>query len=127
MVIKPYEIPEEDKEKFLKVFRSLVIIDICGCWEWKGRTHNGYGCFPEPGGNTKWAHRVSYALFVGPISGGMHIDHTCRNRKCVRPDHLQQVTPTENYLAIYERKRKDVKELLESRGQLSIYDFTRSL
>lgn len=28
----------------------------------------------------------------------MHIDHLCRNPLCVRPDHLEQVTPRENLL-----------------------------
>lgn len=42
------------------------------------------------------AHRVSYELSVGPIPAGMEIDHLCRNQPCVRPDHLEAVTPKEN-------------------------------
>ena len=32
----------------------------------------------------------------GPIPAGMVIDHLCRNRNCVRPDHLEVVTPAQN-------------------------------
>ena len=121
MVINPYSIPEELKSKYLKIFNKYITISICGCWEWKGRIHNGYGVFPCPGSSSRWAHRVSYALFKGPISGGMHIDHTCRNRKCVRPDHLEQKTPIENYRAIFTRKYLDDKKLKEEKGQLTLW------
>jgi len=121
MVIKPYSIPEEKRSQFIKTFFRFVQISICGCWEWQGRIHNGYPCVPTPGGSTKWAHRVSYALFNGPIEAQKHIDHKCRNRICVNPAHLQQVTPTENYLAIQRRKLRDIKKAREEAGQQTIF------
>lgn len=121
MYIKPYCIPDEHKGAHYKVFVRYVKKCDNGCWEWMGRIHNGYGCCPTPGGNTKWAHRVSYALFNGDIAEQMHIDHTCRNRMCVNPKHLEQVTPTENYEAIYIRKRMDEKRLQEEAGQLTLF------
>ena len=42
------------------------------------------------------AHRWSYEHFVGHIPDGLTIDHLCRNRRCVRPDHLEPVTSGEN-------------------------------
>lgn len=42
------------------------------------------------------AHRVAYALLVGPIPEGMVIDHLCSNRSCVNPEHLEPVTQDEN-------------------------------
>lgn len=68
-----------------------------GCWEWTARIENdGYGRFLM--GRKNWvASRASYVLFVGPIPDGHEIDHTCRNRSCVRPSHLEAVTKLENW------------------------------
>lgn len=67
-----------------------------GCWEWQAAlTKNGYGVARHPVWGSR-AHRVSYFLYKGPIPDGLHIDHLCRNRKCVNPDHLEVVTITEN-------------------------------
>ena len=123
MVIKPYSIPESERDKFLKLFFVNIKISICGCWEWQGRIHNGYGCCSTPSydGSTRWAHRISYALFNGPIAEGMHIDHNCRNRICVYPGHLVQCTPIENYLAIHRRRLRDQKVLKETNGQLTLW------
>lgn len=66
------------------------------CWLWTAATQSrGYGCFGV-GGRVLLAHRVSYETFVGPIPEGLTIDHTCRNKLCVRPDHLQAVTNQQN-------------------------------
>lgn len=71
-----------------------------GCWEWKSTTQNGYGVYYHKLlGNKKAfkAHRFAYMLATGnTILPGLVLDHTCRNPKCVRPDHLQQVTVAEN-------------------------------
>lgn len=69
-----------------------------GCWTWTGRIKpNGYGVF-KIGENNVYAHRYAYELFVGPIPAELVIDHLCRNRLCVRPDHLEPVTDRENIL-----------------------------
>lgn len=44
------------------------------------------------------AHRFTYELIAGEISDGLTIDHLCRNRCCVNPDHMQPVTQAENLL-----------------------------
>jgi hypothetical protein len=69
-----------------------------GCWQWVGCINaEGYGRFNFDGVITN-AHRASYRLFVGEIPPGLVIDHLCRNRSCVNPDHLELVTNKENIL-----------------------------
>ena len=64
---------------------------------------NGYGTFGVPTVDphrhrTVLVHRYSYELFVGPIPRSLVIDHMCRVRHCVNPDHLRIVTRRINNL-----------------------------
>jgi hypothetical protein len=68
-----------------------------GCWTWTGRLVDGYGYVQVNGLRTR-AHRHTYTAAAGPIPDGLVIDHTCRNRSCVRPDHLRAVTHRANIL-----------------------------
>lgn len=68
------------------------------CWEWTGvLSDNGYSRF-YMNGSMHYGHRVSFEHFTGPIPDGLEIDHLCRNRKCVNPDHLDAVTRRVNLL-----------------------------
>lgn len=67
------------------------------CWVWTAFiTHDGYGLFNDENHKRVRAHRFAYQMFVGEIPLGLDIDHLCRVRKCVRPDHLQAVSHQEN-------------------------------
>lgn len=67
-----------------------------GCWQWRGCMHSeGYGVY---GKSPKYAHRMSYERARGPIAAGLQIDHLCKDRACVNPDHLEAVTQSVNIL-----------------------------
>lgn len=86
-----------DVERFMS---HVMPEPMSGCWLWiGGRSGNGYGLWGirEKGlKRTEGAHRRSYFLHKGKIPNGMVIDHLCRNRCCVNPDHLEVVTMSEN-------------------------------
>jgi hypothetical protein len=74
-----------------------------GCIEWTAHTNGaGYGMFYSGWAGGKdvkvLAHRWSYEQANGPIPAGLHIDHLCRNTRCVNPEHLEAVTQRENTL-----------------------------
>lgn len=67
-----------------------------GCWEWLGaKTAGGYGLINVNGRHTT-AQRAAYEAVHGPQPAHLVIDHLCRNRSCVRVDHLEAVTSAEN-------------------------------
>lgn len=87
----------EITESMVKRFHLNVLRPAdTGCWLWVGTTAaTGYGTL-KSGQSHYLAHRVSYVLHCGPIPDGLHIDHLCRVRCCVNPDHLEPVTIGEN-------------------------------
>ena len=69
-----------------------------GCWQWLGgKQENGYGRTTRRGSDCL-AHRFVYRRLRGEIPEGLTLDHLCRNRLCVNPDHLEPVTAGENVL-----------------------------
>lgn len=88
------------------------------CWIWTGSTiRSGYGRLMYRGEQVL-AHRRYYEHHVGPIPEGLTIDHLCRVRACVNPDHLEPVTNAENVRrgGIANRKAS-VEELSDLRTQ----------
>ncbi len=86
----PHRTPEE------RFWSKVEFTD--SCWTWQGRKlPNGYGHFWCSWKRKKvLAHRWAYEYFNGPYPLGTQTDHLCRNRACVRLDHLEAVTPWEN-------------------------------
>ena len=75
---------------------KIRIVSKTNCWEWTAcKFKTGYAQFTL-NGKTSRAHRVSYELFKGNIPIGLQLDHLCKNKSCVNPDHLEAVTCKEN-------------------------------
>lgn len=71
---------------------------IDGHLQWVGPMSNdGYGRLQIDRVRSR-AHRVAYELWVGPIPEGLTLDHLCRVRRCIWPEHLEAVTSGENVL-----------------------------
>lgn len=78
-----------------RLLTETVLTDS-GCHEWQGGLNiNGYG-YVQSGGRAIQAHRLAYFAEHGTIDPLLTIDHLCRNRKCVNPEHLELVTVSEN-------------------------------
>ena len=82
----------------LERFWDKVIVDNnSGCWNFNSMNRNGYGRIKI---NRKIfsAHRFAYEVNKGKIPSGLTLDHLCKNRSCVNPEHLEPVTLKENIL-----------------------------
>lgn len=66
------------------------------CWIWIGALRNNYGRFGLTPKVIVQAHRFAFENLIGPIPEGLHLDHLCRNTRCVNPDHLEPVTSKTN-------------------------------
>lgn len=65
------------------------------CWLWTGKTDDGYGRF-NIRGKLYLSHRLTMAVLKEKIAENMQVDHLCSVRNCCNPDHLEQVTFSEN-------------------------------
>jgi hypothetical protein len=95
------------------IARARAAETASGCWPWQGNINDsGYGRRRVGTPGILWrAHVLVYVELVGPIPDGFELDHTCHtndpacpggrmclHRRCVRPVHLEPVTPGENWL-----------------------------
>jgi hypothetical protein len=77
--------------------RALINFREDGCWEWESyRSPLGYGRCQWNGRPGAIAHRVLFEALNGPLSPGLEVDHLCKNKACIRPDHLEAVTRDEH-------------------------------
>lgn len=91
------------------------VIKTSKCWLWSGGPYDldEYGRFYKGDGTGIPAHRYSYELVYGAIPKGTILHHICRNKRCVKPEHLQALTPQQNTIA-----DKDMIALKSAWGRL---------
>jgi hypothetical protein len=67
-----------------------------GCLLFTGYlTEDGYGRVKAQG-EAVYVHRVVYEKTIGPIPPGMEVDHVCRTRNCVKPEHLALISRSDH-------------------------------
>lgn len=67
------------------------------CWAWPSHNGQGYSTLKHKGKVVK-ACIVAYELRYSPVPSGKELDHTCMNKGCWNPDHMEPVTRSENVL-----------------------------
>lgn len=93
-----------------KIEARIEIDPATGCWVWTGPTSGTGrgGGYPRMSldGQTVAVHIVAWTNAHGFVPGRKQLDHTCRNRLCVNPAHLELVTHREN-----QRRRDAAREV----------------
>ena len=85
-------IPDEFKSRFgLERFWNKIQF-TSDCWNWIGaHSPEGYGRFSYQG-KSIYPHRFIYEMYNGVIDKTLELDHLCRKRDCVNPQHLEAVS-----------------------------------
>lgn len=96
-------------------FWNKVTLRQFGCYEWRGKSREGYGRFYL---NKRYvpAHRFACENIKGPVPADRVLDHLCRNPICVNPDHLEIVTWTENMLRGISPAAQNKRKTICKRG-----------
>lgn len=77
--------------------RKGYVVGEGGCWIYQGHIDKrGYTGSVFFNGRRMTAYKAHYEEKHGQVPEGKELDHLCRNRKCVNPDHLEVVTSREN-------------------------------
>lgn len=108
---RPVSRPSDRRERIIESIKKRITVNQNNCWVWGG-PHSGNGRgggYPRMSleGHTVAVHRVMYVCHHGYVSSRKHLDHTCKNRMCVNPEHLEVTTYKENC----KRRDKNGKDI----------------
>jgi len=89
-------------------WRDVTVGEPVQCWLWQGvYDRKGYGTIRR-NGHHLGAHRVAYALMVGPIPDGLCVCHTCDTPHCCNPAHLFLGTQADNMRDCKQKGRNHI-------------------
>lgn len=73
--------------------QHFLLDKTTGCWVWQlALDHDGYGKYAGQKASVIYFKEIGRNV----IPSGFVLDHLCRNRKCVNPEHLEPVSSAEN-------------------------------
>lgn len=118
-----------DRYVNLDLFYRLQQTQATGCVTWTGVTNNaGYGFIGfksvdrstgEPRVNSTrmmTVHRLAWMIHHGRLPDQPNVNHTCHNKLCVNPEHLQTGTQREKLVAMQQAGIKGGARLGVTRG-----------
>lgn len=95
-----------------RILRWVTVDEDTGCLLWEGAKGSGgypqLNCWVEKKKKRVTVTRLAYALWKGSIAEGLVIGHSCHRPLCVRPEHLQPMTQSQNRQQAEDRKRVNV-------------------
>lgn len=100
-------------------FRFWSLVEkTSGCWPWHGKPNTyGYGRIRAVGRRYA-AHVFSFLMHGGVIPNGLQLDHICRNRMCVNPEHLEPVSLVTNVMRGMSPMSQNARKTHCKRGHL---------
>lgn len=94
-------------ERIARAYATKYTVDGAGCWvSTYAPGPNGYisATWRADGRSTgTGAHRAAWTYWHGQIPDGMTVDHLCKQRVCVNPEHLRLLSNSENARRQYGR------------------------
>lgn len=113
---------------FTRAFNTQTVITPDGHILWTGRVNDrGYGIIRIAGQDHR-VHRVAWVLAHGrDPDPELVLDHQCRIRTCINPEHLEEVTNAENVLRGTGPAAFNAAKIFCDRGHLLAGDNLRVL